>query len=1179
LDLARQLETTRPVADLARALEAGGRLIASGAAGSSSVFLAGALARRTGRPVVLVMAHVDEAEAAEDELASDGCRVIRLPALESLPGETGVALDLFADRVRAVRAAGELAGEAAGSGGGESTLGRPLSHAPPGWWGYPFRQDAILPHVIIASIHALMQAVPHPGALDELTRTIARADRVDPQELIGWLDGAGYNRTGAVEEPGEYAVRGGIVDIYPPAGSVHTLDGAEQPAAPVRLDFFGDEVDRIHEIDLDTMGSDRELQSVELLRANLDAQEHVAGGSFLELLPREALALVAETLEVTEQGRGYYERVTDSRGVYGPPAVLKLLRERFAGFAEINQFSGAGRAGGGAVAIDLPVRPLPMFDRDAAKAVGELEGLLNEIGAEGRLVVPCDNPAELQRFGELLAEFAGEWRERIDSRLGYVHRGFIFEPAGQPPLAVVPLHELLHRFGRRRRAARLRAGGGRAMDTFLEFSPGDFVVHAEHGIARFVGLTTLKKEPLKSATRPAAERRATQGATRKAPKAEPEEYLTLEFAGKSRLHVPATQIDLVQRYVGGFSGAPPLSTLGGERWKQQKRRVSESVRELAGELLRVRAAREATPGVRYPGDTAWQKEFEAEFPFEETEDQLAALAAIKRDMQSDRPMDRLICGDVGFGKTEVAIRAAFKAVEFGKQVAVLVPTTVLAEQHERTFRERFAAYPFRIESLSRFKTGGEISKTLALLRKGQVDVVIGTHRLLSKDIRFSDLGLVIIDEEQRFGVEHKEQLLRLRLTADVLTLSATPIPRTLHMSMLGLRDISSLATPPLDRQAVVTDVIPYNERRLKQAVDRELSREGQIFYVHNRVHDIKVVADEVQKLAPQAKVVVGHGQMPSRDLERVMLAFTRREADVLVSTTIIESGIDIPTANTMIIDNADRFGLADLHQLRGRVGRSRHRGYCYLLLPDDRVVSEVAKKRLKALEQYAMLGAGFKIAMRDLEIRGAGNLLGAEQSGHIAAVGYEMYCQLLERAVTDLTDETAPEPARTTLDIGVRGMIPPGYIPSDIRRMDAYRRLASAPTAAAVEQVRHDLVEAYGEPPGAVKRLLDLAEARALVAAAGVRAITIRGSDVVFTSDDAAALAVRLAGAAGTVRTLGGAAEGDARAEVYFRPPPEYLRPDTLLALLRARFASGSPAQDAPSPMVVEARFKMMNDV
>ena len=665
-----------------------------------------------------------------------------------------------------------------------------------------------------------------------------------------------------------------------------------------------------------------------------------------------------------------------------------------------------------------------------------------------------------------------------------------------------------------------------------------------------MGLTTLKKAPLRSAA-------GARAVGKKAPKAEPEEYLTLEFAGASRLHVPATQIDLVQRYVGGFSGAPPLSTLGGERWKQQKRRVSESVRELAGELLRVRAAREATPGVRYPADTAWQKEFEAEFPFEETEDQLAALGAIKRDMQSDRPMDRLICGDVGFGKTEVAIRAAFKATEYGKQVAVLVPTTVLAEQHERTFRERFAAYPFRIESLSRFKTEREIREILAALRKGQVDVIIGTHRLLSKDVRFADLGLVIIDEEQRFGVEHKEQLLRLRLTADVLTLSATPIPRTLHMSMLGLRDISSLATPPLDRQAVVTDVIPYNAKRLKQAIARELSREGQVFYVHNRVHDIKAVAAEAHELAPDARVVVGHGQMPARELEKVMLAFTRRQADILVSTTIIESGIDIPTANTMIIDNADRFGLADLHQLRGRVGRSRHRGYCYLLLPRDRVVSEVAKKRLKAIEQYAMLGAGFKIAMRDLEIRGAGNLLGAEQSGHIAAVGYEMYCQLLEQAVKDLTEEREVAPSRTTIEIGVRGMIPQAYIPSDGRRMDAYRRLATARTAADVEQVRRDLVEAYGEPPAPAQRLVELAEARALVASAGVRAITIRQQDVVLSGDDPQAIESRLRSAAGTVRTI---ETGDEGAEVYYRPPTEYLRPATLLAMLRARFGSGSRA-------------------
>ncbi|QYU66471.1 phosphate ABC transporter ATP-binding protein PstB [Leptolyngbya sp. 15MV] len=579
----------------------------------------------------------------------------------------------------------------------------------------------------------------------------------------------------------------------------------------------------------------------------------------------------------------------------------------------------------------------------------------------------------------------------------------------------MPYHELLHRYHTRRRAVRLRAA--RAMDTFLDIAPGDYVVHAEHGIARFLGLGAIKaprrRAPAEGEQVPAPlrEARRTQ---------EPEEYLTLEFAGGSKLHVPALQIDQVQRYVGGFKGKPQLSTLGGQRWKAQKQRVADSVRDLAAEMLRVRAAREHMPGIRYPGDTAWMREFEAEFPYEETEDQLAAIAEIKRDMESPRPMDRLICGDVGFGKTELAIRAAFKAAEFGKQVAVLVPTTVLAEQHERTLRSRLSGYPFRIESLSRFKSDAQQRQIIRDAAKGQIDILVGTHRILSDDVRFADLGLVVIDEEQRFGVEHKERLLRLRLTVDVLTLSATPIPRTLHMSMLGLRDISSLTTAPLDRRAIVTEVIPFNERRVQQAIARELAREGQVYVVHNRISDIFSFADSIQKLAPGARVVVGHGQMDPHTLEDVMLRFMRRDADILVSTTIIESGIDIPTANTIIINDADRFGLADLHQLRGRVGRSKHRAYCYLMLPNDRPLKETARKRLKAIEQYSMLGAGFKIAMRDLEIRGAGNLLGAEQSGHIAAVGYEMYCRLLDQTVRELKGERPhPTISATGIDIGI----------------------------------------------------------------------------------------------------------------------------------------------------------------
>ena len=656
-----------------------------------------------------------------------------------------------------------------------------------------------------------------------------------------------------------------------------------------------------------------------------------------------------------------------------------------------------------------------------------------------------------------------------------------------------------------------------------------------------------------------------------------EEFLTLEFAGSSRLHVPATQIDLVQRYVGGFSGKPPLSTIGGVKWKNQKAKVAESVRDLAGEMLRVRAARQHMAGVRYPLDTTWQREFEAAFPYQETDDQLAALGAIKGDMASDKPMDRLVCGDVGFGKTEVAIRAAFKACEFGKQVAVLVPTTVLAEQHERTFKSRFRDYPFRVESLSRFKTTKEVNQTLAALRRGEIDVVIGTHRLLSKDVKFSDLGLVVVDEEQRFGVEHKERLLHLRMTVDVLTLSATPIPRTLHMAMLGLRDISSLTTPPVDRRAIVTEVFPFNERRIKQAIERELAREGQVYFVHNRVHNIQTWADEVKKLAPGARVVVGHGQMQPKELEQVMLRFMRREADILIATTIIESGIDIASANTMIINEADRFGLADLHQLRGRVGRSRHRAYCYLLLPADRPVKEVAQKRLKAIEQYSMLGAGFKIAMRDLEIRGAGNLLGAEQSGHIAAVGYEMFCRLLEGAVREMSNTAEQqEQARVSVDIGVHGLLPKAYIPSDVRRMEAYRRLATAGTLAEVDAAEADLTAAYGKPPAAADRLIDLARLRVLAAAKGVRSIAVRGSsvgppDVVFAAPtgDTGRVAAVLEQGPGTVRvvseqlaqTNARGVGGQALAEVYLRLSEAAVgSPLSLLRVLLRRFLVGQDA-------------------
>ncbi len=1170
MDPLGHLVSDSAVQQLCAQLALGRRVVARGSQGSSTAFVAGAVARHLARPVLLVTAHLDEADESLDELLDAGMQAARFPALEVLPGESQASLELFAERLSILRT---------------------LADAPP--------------QILLAPIQALMQPVPAPASLSTLSTTLRRGQRVEHARLTRWLSDAGYSRQDAVDEPGDFAVRGGIVDIFLPAGvgpSIHRPGADAAGGLAVRLDFFGDELEKIAEIDLDTMASDRALEEVEIVCASLekvlaDAEasgnqrtgvfDYMRGGS------SGFVCVLHETMELVEQARGYFERVTDGgKGIFAPPAVLGALQSRFSSFAEINQFSGGRGGGSGTDAeIELPVRALGELPKDAAEGI---RYVAHEASRSASVTICCQNDGELSRLRELVGEHAPEAliTTRLSLRRAFVSRGFVWgeEPSAAPDgpaaaqLLVVPYHEIIHRFETRRRgpggsggqAARLRAG--RAMDTFLDFVPGDYVVHRDHGIALFRGLTQMKPREVKKSApvvlpgEKPKKARKRQGVGGVGDEEDPfegmEEYLTLEFDGGSKLHVPCTKIDQVQKYVGGFRGKPQLSTIGGTRWKNQKERVAESVRDLAAEMLRIRAARESLPGVRYPADTDWQKEFEDEFPYDETEDQLAALAEIKKDMQRERPMDRLLCGDVGYGKTELAIRAAFKAVEFGKQVAVLVPTTVLAEQHERTFKSRFADYPFRVESISRFKTNQEVNAVLADLRKGQVDVVIGTHRLLSKDVKFADLGLVVIDEEQRFGVEHKERLLSLRMTVDVLTLSATPIPRTLHLSMLGLRDISSLATPPLDRRAVVTEVIPYNERRIQQAIARELARDGQIFFVHNRVYDITSVADDVQKLAPDAEIVIGHGQMPDGELEDVMLRFMRRDADVLVSTTIIESGIDIPTANTMIIDGADRFGLADLHQLRGRVGRSKHRGYCYLLLPADRPVPEKALKRLKAIEEFSMLGAGFKIAMRDLEIRGAGNILGPEQSGHIAAVGYEMYCQLLDREVKTLRNEPTHVASETSVEIGVSGMLPKPYILSDQRRMEAYRRIAIAATPEELAKVEQELKGAYGEPPAAARRLLDLAELRVRASVLRIRSISLRGQDVLMRAkpNDALAVAAKLRGdpsgsaGAGGSNTLSVTVlppkSGEESSEIYIRPPAAYLEPGTLLAVLRKRLAA-----------------------
>ncbi|MFB3137671.1 MAG: transcription-repair coupling factor [Phycisphaerales bacterium] len=1070
---------------LAALLEAGGAVSARGICGSSTVVLMAALRRHVRRPILLVVGHLDEADEAVDELEALGVSAAKFPAMELLPGETSISLELMSERLMFLR--------------------RLVEGNTPG--------------VIVAPIHALMQGVPEPDALRQMIRVIQRGDRLETHELAEWLTDAGYERVESIDSPGDFAIRGGIIDLFPPAVS------------PVRIDLLGDEVEGLFEIDLNTLASDRRLDRVQIAGVSVRAlQADQAAVSLLHYVKPDCVAVIAEMIEIAEQGRSYLDRAVDDRGLSSSSEVLGQIVQRCHAVMEINQYSPGSTSSGRCV--ELPVQMLVSFAEDASSAVGELA----ELAGLHETVVLCQNQAEAQRMNELLAEFAPATTVQV--LVQYLHRGFVWGSPSARPLALVPYHELLHRYQLRRRLRRITS---RSSDAFVDLQPGDLVVHRDHGIAKFAGLGRLKGR--KETTH--------------------EEFLTLEFAGRAKLHVPASKIELVQKYIGAFRGRPELSHLGGKKWAKQKQRVTEAVQELADHMLGIQAAREAKPGIRYPADTAWQREFDAEFPYQETDDQLAAIAQTKRDMTDARSMDRLICGDVGFGKTEIAIRAAFKAAEYGKQVAVLVPTTVLAEQHQRTFGERFADYPFRIESISRFKTKNQQHEILKAVAKGHVDIIIGTHRLLSKDVGFADLGLVIIDEEQRFGVQHKQRLLAFRMTADVLTLSATPIPRTLHMALLGLRDISSLATPPLDRRAIVTEVIAIDPDRITRAIERELAREGQVFFVHNRVHNIQSVADQLHRLVPEARVLVGHGQMPSRQLEAVMLKFLRQEADVLVCTTIIESGIDIPTTNTMFINDAHRFGLSELHQLRGRVGRYKHRAYCYLMLPADQVVSEVAMKRLRAIEQFSMLGAGFKIALRDLEIRGAGNLLGPQQSGHIAAVGYDMYCRLLEQSVADLKKQPKISSIDTAIDIAVSGALPGGYIRSDSRRMEVYRRISRADGLEELRQVESDLTSAYGALPGGAQTLLRLAQLRVLATMLGIRSITRHERDIILTTNRPEELERLFAAAKGTLRVVG-QPDAAGATQVYYRPPVSYLQADTILNVLLHRFRSAvEPAETA----------------
>jgi transcription-repair coupling factor (superfamily II helicase) len=1031
-------------------LDVDGCVSAGPTSGSFACFAAAHLSKKKG--VLYVTAHHDDADETVAMFRDMGVEVELFPALES-----EVAKELVASRLAV------------------------LEHLA--------CSDA--PRVIVASVAAAMQLTPPRSEVANVVRRIKRGDACSLSDLQQWLVEAGYERKEAIEEPAQFATRGGVLDIATAAGEF------------VRLDYFGNTVETINEVDPVSLGSDLAIDEIVLASANRSKVD----GTIVEHLPSSWCVLLDDVSEITQQSKSYFDRVSDASEL----AHIDDLQAAMIGhLASVIGLSGPPADG---VEIALPIQPLPHFSTVVPEALEELALLAQS----RKVLLACRTSGEAQRMLELMESgqpLSEATHLSIDEQ--FVHRGFLI---GEDA-AIIPSHEVFHRYEIRRGA---RAKQKTIRQAISQFEVDDIVVHRDHGIARYMGLKVLDG----------------QGEI---------EYLTLEFASNRRLHVPATHANLVQRYVGAFKGKPELSALGGTKWANQKTKAKGAVKDLASAMIRVQAVREHSAGIAFPVDTPWMREFEASFPWDETDDQVIAIAAMKKDMESPRPMDRLICGDVGFGKTEIAIRGAFKAVESGRQVAILVPTTVLAVQHERTFRKRLADFPFVVESLTRFHTAKEQKEILQRVAKGEVDVLIGTHRILSKDVQFDRLGLVVIDEEQRFGVEHKQRLLSFRAEADVLTLTATPIPRTLHMALLGIRDISSLQTAPVDRRAVVTEIKSWDKELVRNGIRRELAREGQVFYVHNRVYDIETVADDLQKLVPEARVIVGHGQMPPRALEKVMLSFVRGNADILVSTTIIESGIDIPSANTMFIDDADRFGLSDLHQLRGRVGRYKHRAYCTLLLPRKRFVNQTARKRLHAIEQFSMLGAGFQIALRDLEIRGAGNLLGAEQSGHIAAVGYEMYCQLLEKAVLDLKSGKKEQALETMIDIGLTGKIPEQYIASASRRLTMYRRFAESEEQAAITKVVDDLRTGYGDLPSSVTKLVQFHELRVASSEIGIGSMTIDDQDVVLRTKDSAVLSNRLSGAQGTLRPVG-VPSSSGFVAVYYRPMHGDRTVDVLLHL------------------------------
>ncbi len=1046
--------------------------------------LVACISQKLGRPVLYIRPHIDDADKAADDLHTFTGRTIDVfGAWEGQEDLADATDEIRAQRLMLMSRLGE--------------------------------DKSIIP----ASIQALCQPVPKPEAIEKGSLQLEVERDLSPERVAEWLVENGFERTEKVDLPGQFARRGGIVDIYAPLVREKVLaedepDSFSQDAEAIRIEFFGDTVESIRRIDLDTQRSSRQMKSIKIISAVCGTAPHQRE-LFVNILPRDTLIVFEEPGEIEEVARVFLERVDDSSRLYGWPEI----HEAAGRFAQLHICRFATTGAGEFLKVD--VRSVQQFQHKATSVWAGHKAALEELVAEARggkhVLLYCESAAEIKRVTEIAQDIDKGTPERFELLSGFIHQGFTVNSLDT---IIISHHELFGQYALRRR---LRPGRvGSPVETLSDLQEGDYVVHASYGIGKFCGVQTIQE---KDGTN---------------------EYLTIEYADGVKIQVSARNIALVQKYIGTSPKRPTLSKVGSKRWQKQKEKVANSIRDLAVELLEVQARRQAAGGIAYGQDSPWQREFEESFAYQETPDQTTAAEQIKADMEQPMVMDRLLCGDVGYGKTELAMRAAFKAVANGKQVAVLTPTTVLCVQHGRTFTERFADFPVCIEILNRFKTSKEAKDIVARTWAGRVDILIGTHRLLSGDVKFKDLGLLIIDEEQRFGVEHKEKLKRLRVNVDILTMTATPIPRTLHMSLLGLRDISSLATPPLDRRSIVTTVTSYSNDLIKKAIYHELNRQGQVFFLHNRVKTIEKKAWEIQQLIGDAKIDIAHGQMAKSELETAMIEFVTGRTDVLVCSTIIESGLDIPNANTILINDADRFGLAELHQLRGRVGRYKHRAYAYMLLPMSRPVTPLAAKRLKAIEEYSHLGAGFRIALRDLEIRGAGNILGSEQSGHIQTVGYQMYCELLADAVKRLKKEPVEAIPTAIVDLGFGTYIPKNYIPIDRHRMEVYRKIAVARVNEDLEQIESEVADVYGPAPAEVKLLLDLAELRIKASRLGIKSIVASGLDLIFLfSDDHAGKAESLfAAVSGKVRIP------DSRT-AYVRLAQNYFEPGTLISVLR----------------------------